>query len=103
MVGAVLECTVEVEGVRAPYRVSIPAPGRIEAVPAKAIIPTAKVVALVRSNLPPGANLAVDCGSAAVNVVEVGNTFACTISDGTRTQTVKVRADDVKSAVSLQL
>ena len=101
--GASFECTVEVEGVKAPYTVSIPAAGSIQATPAKAIISTAKGVEFIRANLPPAAASAVvSCGSEAVRLVDVGAALSCTISDGAGTQTVKLVAKDTKGAVSLE-
>ena len=104
-VGSRFECTVEVEGVKAPYNVSLPSPGVIEAVPARTIISTASAVGFVRTNLPPevSTRVEVDCGRAPVRVVDVGATFPCSISDGRSTQTVNVLAQDSKGAVSLQL
>ena len=100
--GASFECTVEIEGVRAPYTVRSTA-DRFEAGPAKPIIGTAKLEGLIKGKLSPGAaNAQVDCGPAPVRVTEVGATFPCTVSDGSDTQTVKVLVKDVMGTVLLQ-
>ncbi len=103
IVGASFECTVEVEGVKAPYLVSLPSLGVIQASPVRAIIGTAAAATYVRSNLPQDLRgVVVDCGPAAVRIVEVGGTFPCAISDGSSTQTVQVVAHDNKGTVSVQ-
>ncbi len=103
VVGASFECTVEVEGVKASYLVSLPSLGVIQANPVRAIISTAAAVAYVRSNLPQDLRgVVVDCGPAPVQIVEVGGAFPCAISDGSSTQTVQVVAHDNKGTVSVR-
>jgi len=101
--GTSFECTVEIEGLRAPYTVRFPTSERIDAAPAKPIIGTAKLVDLIKGKLSPSsASAKVDCGAAPVRVTEVGATFPCTVSDGSDTQTVKVQVKDLMGTVAFQ-
>jgi len=87
--GTRFTCTVQIEGTRAPYRVTLRdvdparATGRFALEPAKPLIDVTRVVALIRGKLQPTARGAdVRCGTAKVRVVEVGSTIACTITLG---------------------
>ncbi len=102
---ATLECTVSVDGVPAPYAVTIrqtdqPGGLRYEVRPAKAILQVSKVVdAIERSASSPAR---VECGPTRVRVVDVGATFDCSLSEGQTTRTVRVRVETVEGNVSFK-
>jgi uncharacterized protein DUF4333 len=104
--GTRFTCTVQIEGTRAPYRVTLRdvdparATGRFALEPAKPIIDVTRVVALIRGKLQPTARGAtVRCGTARVRVVEVGSTIACTITLGDAVQKVRAQVKDLKGTV----
>jgi Domain of unknown function (DUF4333) len=104
--GTRFTCTVQIEGVQAPYRVTLHdvdparATGRFALEPAKPIIDMARVVGLIRGNLQPTAQAAtVRCGAAKVRVVEVGASIACTITLGDAVQKVSAVVKDLKGTV----
>ena len=105
-IGTTFECRVTVEGVQAPYAVTLTGVdedddrGQFDARPAKAIIATDKVVEFLRGQLDQGSIRAgVDCGPAKVLVLDAGATFDCTVREGRDTQTVIMRAEDVEGKV----
>jgi Domain of unknown function (DUF4333) len=107
--GTRFTCTVQIEGARAPYRVTLRdvdparASGRFALEPAKPIIDVTRVVALIRSKLQPTARgAAVRCGTARVRVVEVGSTIACTITLGDAVQNVRAQVKDLKGTVVIR-
>jgi Domain of unknown function (DUF4333) len=104
--GTRFTCTVQIEGTRAPYRVTLRdvdaarSSGRFALEPAKPIIDVTRVVALIRSKLQPAARAAtVRCGTARVRVVEVGAAIACTITLGDAVQHVRAQVKDLKGTV----
>jgi len=106
--GATFDCTVVVEGVEAPYRVTatgvdpVTRTAHFAVQPAKAILSTAKVVAFLASQLsgaPKGVK--VDCPGPPVRVFEPGATFDCRATDGRTTQVATLRVDDVQGKVTL--
>jgi Domain of unknown function (DUF4333) len=104
--GTRFACTVQIEGTRAPYRVTLRdvdaarATGRFALEPARPIIDVTRVVGLIRSKLRPTARGAdVSCGAAKVCVVEVGATIACTITLGDAVQRVRAQVRDRKGTV----
>jgi Domain of unknown function (DUF4333) len=104
--GTRFTCTVQIEGVQAPYLVTLHdvdparATGRFALEPAKPIIDVARVVGLIRGNLQPTARAAtVRCGAAKVRVVEVGASIACTITLGDAVQRVSAVVKDRKGTV----
>jgi hypothetical protein len=99
-------CTVLIEGVQAPYRVTLHdvdparATGRFALEPAKPIIEVARVVGLIRGRLQPTARAAtVRCGAAKVRVVEVGASIGCTITLGDAVQKVSAVVKDLQGTV----
>ncbi len=107
--GTRFTCTVQIEGTRAPYRVTLrdvdPArsTGRFALEPAKPIIDVTRVVGLLRSKLQPTARRAsVRCGAARVRVVEVGATIACTITLGDTVQKVRAQVKDLQGTVVIR-
>jgi hypothetical protein len=106
--GSTFECTVDVEGVDAPYKVTITSideeggSARFDFEPAKPIIDVSKVVDFIHSQVNESAgDVEVDCGSEAVIVSEVGGTIDCTISDGTTTEDVPIEVKDLEGTVAI--
>jgi hypothetical protein len=104
--GTRFTCTVQIEGVKAPYRVTLHdvdparATGRFALEPAKPIIDVARIVGLIRGRLQPTARAAtVTCGAAKVRVVEVGASIPCTITLGDAVQKVTAQVKDLKGTV----
>ncbi len=104
--GTRFTCTVQIEGTRAPYAVTLrdvdaaKATGRFALAPAKPIIDVSRIVALIRSKLQPTARAAtVRCGTAKVRVVEVGADIACTVTLGDAVQKVTAEVKDLKGTV----
>jgi hypothetical protein len=104
--GTRFTCTVQIEGTKAPYAVTLrdvdaaKATGRFALAPAKPIIDVSRVVGLIRSKLQPTARAAtVTCGSAKVRVVEVGAAIACTITLGDAVQKVSAVVKDLEGTV----
>jgi uncharacterized protein DUF4333 len=104
--GTRFTCTVQIEGAKAPYAVTLRdvdqagAGGRFALEPAKPIIDVTRVVGLIRSKLQPTARAAsVRCGAAKVRVVEVGDAIACTITLGDAVQNVRAVVTDLKGTV----
>jgi Domain of unknown function (DUF4333) len=104
--GTRFTCTVQIEGTRAPYAVTLRdvdatgATGRFALEPAKPIIDVTRIVGLIRTKLQPGARGAeVRCGAAKVRVVEIGAGIACTITLGDAVQKVTAVVKDLKGTV----
>jgi hypothetical protein len=107
--GTRFTCTVQIEGARAPYAVTLrdvdaaKATGRFAVAPAKPIIDVSQVVGLIRSELQPTARGAtVSCGAAKVRVVEVGATIPCTITLGDAVQKVSAVVKDLQGTVTVR-
>jgi hypothetical protein len=104
--GTEFTCTVEIEGTKAPYLVTLrnvdagKAAGRFALAPAKPIIDVTRIVGLIRSKLQPTARSAtVRCGAAKVRVVEVGASIPCTITLGDAVQKVRAVVKDLEGTV----
>jgi hypothetical protein len=104
--GDTFECTVTIEGVEAPYAVTLTDEqedsdvGSFDFKPAKPIIDVSLVVDFVRSRLNERSQGAeVDCGDAAVIVTEVGGTFDCTVSDSRGSETVSMVVKNIDGDV----
>jgi hypothetical protein len=104
--GTRFTCTVQIEGAKAPYAVTLrdvdaaEATGRFAVAPAKPIIDVSRVVGLIRRELQPTARGAtVSCGAAKVRVVEVGATISCTITLGDAVQKVSAVVKDLQGTV----
>ncbi len=107
--GATLECTVDIEGVEAPYKVTLTEVNEDEervsfqSEPAKPIIDVSLVVEFLRGNLNTRSQGAeIDCGDAAVLVTEVGETIECTVSDERGSETVPLVVKNVEGDVGFQ-
>ena len=104
--GATLECSVAVEGVSAPYLVTVhdaqaPAGLRYDVRPAKAILLVSRVEDAIARSVP-SPEPAVECGGPRVRVMDIGSTFDCTLSHAQRTATVRVRVETVEGRVSFE-
>ena len=104
--GTTFTCTVQIEGVSAPYSVTLRdvdaagTGGRFALEPAKPIIDVTRIVSLIRGKLQSTARAAtVRCGTAKVRVVEVGASIACTITLGDAVQKVTAEVRDLKGTV----
>ena len=107
--GTMFTCTVQIEGVPAPYSVTLRdvdaagTGGRFALEPAKPIIDVTRIVSLIRSKLQPTARAAtVRCGAPGapkVRVVEIGASIGCTITLGDAVQKVTAVVKDLKGTV----
>jgi hypothetical protein len=104
--GTMFTCTVRIEGVKAPYSVTLRdvdaagTGGRFALQPAKPIIDVTRIVSLIRSKLQPTARgAAVRCRAPKVRVVEIGGTIGCTITLGDAVQKVTAVVKDLKGTV----
>ncbi|MGH9279101.1 MAG: DUF4333 domain-containing protein [Acidimicrobiales bacterium] len=95
---AEFQCTMVVEGIVVPYKVTLlnvdnpSRTGRYDIRPAKAVILMPKVVeTLSRAN----PNARVDCGPEKVRVLEPGQTMRCVVTSGGTSRVVTFRVDDV--------
>jgi hypothetical protein len=93
--GTTFECTVEVEGVEAPYDVTLNEIDgdtvNFDSKPAKPIINVDLIVDFLRGNLNAQSQGAeIDCGDETVLVTEVGATIDCTVSDARGSETVSL-------------
>lgn len=102
--GSTFECTVTIEGVEAPYAVTLTEDnpeaetGSFHIEPAKAIIDVSIVVNFIQGRVDAGAE--VDCGSEKVIVTDVGGTFVCTISGAGETNEVEMIVKDIEGTVA---
>ena len=109
--GTVFTCTVQIEGVPAPYSVTLRdvdatgtgTGGRFALEPAKPIIDVTRIVGLIRSKLQPTARATtVRCGAPGapkVRVVEIGASIGCTITLEDAVQKVSAVVKDLKDTV----
>ncbi len=104
--GATFECTVVVEGVIAPYTITLKQvnnekkTGGYDLRPSKAILSVPKVVDFVKSSATdPTAR--VDCGPQRVKVLDAGATFECHLTDKAGDHVVTLSVDDVAGKVTI--
>ena len=102
--GATFQCTVVVEGVVAPFNVTLKGvssgsrTGQFDIRPAKAILSIPKLVDVLRSRVP---GSTVDCGPQRVRVLDVGATLECRVTGGDQPdQTITLKVDDVLGNVT---
>lgn len=107
--GAEFECTVELEGVDAPYSVTLTNVNedeetvRFDSKPAQPIIDVSAVTEFLRGNLNAQSQDAeVDCGDEAVIVTDVGATIECTVSDERGSETVPIVVKNLEGDVGFQ-
>lgn len=98
---ATFECTIAVESVVVPYKVTLAGTGtslRYNIAPAKAILLMPKLVDALQRNAP---GSRIDCGADRVKPLDVGATFDCTVTDQSgRAQPVTLRVNDLQGNVS---
>ena len=99
--GATFGCSVEVEGLPAPYTVTVTDVDR-DAKTAeydfeltKAVVATAKAVEAVRQSWP-DKNARVDCGPGKVRLAQVGTTIECSVNDNDGFHSATVRVVDIE-------
>lgn len=107
--GATFQCTVEMEGVQAPFSVTVTdvdaSAGTFNTdwKPTKAILVIDPIVKHLKSRLQNQApNATVDCGTAPVRIVEVGSAIECTISEGSNRLVVRGVVEDVNGSVRFE-
>jgi uncharacterized RDD family membrane protein YckC len=107
--GATFQCTAEVEGVQAPFSVTLTeanaSTGEVKTnwKPTKAILVIDRAVTYLTSQLQDQApNATVDCGTAPVRVVEVGGAIECIISEGSNRLVVRGVVQDVDGTVRFE-
>jgi hypothetical protein len=107
--GATFQCTAEVEGVQAPFSVTVTELDAGEGTfntnwkPIKAILVIDQAVTYLKSRVQDQApNATVDCGAAPVRVVEVGGAIECTISEGSDRLVVRGVVQDVEGTVRFE-
>lgn len=106
--GSTFECTVEIEGVEAPYSVTLTKDdpegnsGSFDIKPAKAIIDGSIVADFIRDQVDAGSGVEIECGDERVIIADVGETFDCTISNGQQSQTVTMVVKDLDGTVGVQ-
>jgi hypothetical protein len=107
--GTRFTCTVQIEGVKAPYAVTLRdvdaagTSGRFALEPAKPIIDVTRIVSLIRGRLQPTARAAiVRCGAVKVRVVEIGGSIGCTVTLDDVVQKVTAVVKDLKGTVVIR-
>jgi hypothetical protein len=102
--GAKFECTVTIEGVDAPYSITLTeddpegAVGSFHIEPAKAIINVAIVTDFIATQAG-GADA--ECGTEKIIVSDVGGTFDCTVNVGGHTENVQMIVRDIDGTVAV--
>ena len=112
--GASVACTVEVEGLAVPFTVTLlgsdaESLGGAESYEFHLARPMVDVTALVSGIRSQAATqlkvaperLAVDCGPAKVQLVDVGGTVACTVNDGRTTRRLTAVVNDVNGSTTI--
>lgn len=104
--GAAFRCTVVVEGLEVPYRVTLgnlntgEQTGRFQFRPAKALLSVPRLVDFLKgASTDPAAR--VDCGPDRIKVVDPGTTMECNLTDGDGSHTATLRVEDVQGRVTL--
>jgi uncharacterized RDD family membrane protein YckC len=107
--GATFQCTAEVEGEQAPFRVTVTevdaSTGEVKTTwkPTKAILVIDKLVKHLKSSVQDQTpNATVDCGTAPVRVVEVGGAIECIISEGSNRLVVRGVVQDAEGSVRFE-
>jgi hypothetical protein len=103
--GATFGCSVQVEGLPAPYTVTVTDVDRdaktaeYEFELTKAIISTAKVRDVVKQSWP-DQSAQVDCGFGKVRLAEIGTTIECSVNDKDGFHSATVRVVDIQGNVA---
>jgi uncharacterized RDD family membrane protein YckC len=103
--GATFQCTADVEGVQAPFNVTVTEADasrgtfKIDWKPTKAILAVDQVVKHLQDQAP---NATVNCGTAPVRVVEVGGAIECIISEGSNRLVVRGVVEDLDGNIRFE-
>jgi uncharacterized RDD family membrane protein YckC len=107
--GATFQCTAEVEGAQAPFTVTVSEVDASEGTfhtdwkPTKAILVIDQAVTYLKSRVQDQApNATVDCGTAPVQVVEIGGAIECIISEGSNRLVVRGVVQDADGNVRFE-
>lgn len=105
--GETFQCTVDIEGQRAWFSVTISEilgrQARYDFQPDQAVIDVAAVADFVRSRLEQDwRTAAVDCGQGKVRLMDVGAVLACTASNGATTRHIEALVEDRDGTVSVR-
>ena len=102
-------CTVQIEGVSAPYTVVVSEGGFLKGgvykiAPAKAIIDLTKVVGFVRASLDEkeAVEAKIVCGKGVVAVLEPNSTIICTVTVGGSPQNYTFVVKDVNGTIAIR-
>jgi Domain of unknown function (DUF4333) len=105
--GATMECSVTIEGVKAPYAVTFTSvedgDAKFDLAPAQAIVSVEKTVAAIQKQVDAQGlgDVDIDCGDAAVIVEDPKTSFTCTLTQGDQTQDVTVEIEDLDGNVNI--
>ena len=106
--GETFECIVVIEGVQAPFTVTIAEvlgdQVRYDLRSRLAIVDVVGVADFIRSRLEESwrATARVDCGNVKVRLVEVGGTVDCTVTNGTQTRSIQAVVEDRDGTFTLR-
>ncbi|MGH9223181.1 MAG: DUF4333 domain-containing protein [Acidimicrobiales bacterium] len=105
--GESFDCSVVVEGVEAPFTVTIAEvlgqQVRYDLRARVAIVDVALLVDFVRSRLEQQWRTAqIDCGEGKVSLVDVGGALDCTVSNGSTTRHIQAVVEDREGTINLQ-
>jgi hypothetical protein len=107
--GATFECTVTIEGVEAPYTITMTEDdpdadvGSFHVEASKAIIDVSLVKDFIKSQVTGATGeVEVDCGPEKVIVSDVGGIIDCTVSDDNGTQDVQMVVKDKEGTVTFK-
>jgi hypothetical protein len=106
-VGETFECSVDVEGQRARYNVTISEilgnEAQYDFRPAQAIVEPSAVADFIKNRLDEHWKTArIDCGQAKVRLADVGATIDCTVFDGVATRYIQAVVEDRDGTVTLK-
>jgi hypothetical protein len=107
--GATFQCTAEVEGIQAPFSMTVTdvdaSAGTFNTdwKPTKAILVIDQIVKHLKSRLQDQApNATVDCGTAPVRVVEAGGAIECIITEGSNRLVVRGVVNDADGTMRFE-
>lgn len=105
--GDAFECSVDVEGQEARFRVRVTEVlgqrASYEFRPTRAIVDPLGLAVFVQSQLEkPWDNAQVNCGLAKVRIVDVGTAIDCTAFDGTDTRNIQAVVEDSEGTVTVR-
>ena len=105
--GTVLDCSVTIDGVEAPYAVTITSiddgKAKFSLEPTKAIISAAAAVGFIEDQAEQQGlgDATAECGDAAVIVQDPQTTFPCTLTNGEQVQDITLLIEDLDGTVSI--